>query len=151
MQGVVKTVAFGFSFITGQDGQEYFAPAVEMPMDELGRLYLLPDEEVTFTPRKGNGTHTQAHGIKLATPRQPHGGHYEEEGDVCKVGGDGEYAFVRRPFGGVAFLHHLRVCACKQRDSFDRPVFEVGQLWAFEIRKPKDITRPWFANDAREM
>jgi cold shock CspA family protein len=151
MRGVVKNVEFAYGFITGQDGAEYFAPAVQMPFDELGRRYLLPGEEVKFVPCMGEGRRQQAHDITLVTPRAPHEGHYVEEGDVCKVGGDGEYAFIRRPFGGVAMLHHRRVVSCKLRDIDNRPMFEPGQWWAFEIVKPKDTARPWLANKAREM
>lgn len=151
MNGKVNNVQFGYGFIEGDDKQKYFAHATEMPVDELGRRYLLPGEAVTFQPliRCGN---LQACGINLVTLRAPFVGHYEEEGTVRNVAADGAYCFVLRPFGGVAMLHHRRVRECNFRDTWtNQPVFEPGQSWAFEIVRPADIARPWLAHNARQL
>lgn len=151
MNGTVDNVQFAYAFVRGTDRLNYFVPAEQMPMDELGRRYLMPGEEVTFTPSTGDGRSGQARDIRLVTQRPPVVGYYEEEGMVKHVAPSGEYCFVERPFGGVAMLHHRQVCGCNPHDEDDKTTFVRGQRWAFEIRRPKDITRPWLAVHARQL
>jgi cold shock CspA family protein len=96
--GYVSAVKFGYGFIQ-TDSKAYFVHASQMPCDDLGRRYLLPNEEVSFVV----GTHNNrpcAMAVELLTPRAMATENEYEEGSVCKIGRRGEYCFVLRPYDG---------------------------------------------------
>jgi cold shock CspA family protein len=168
MTGKIKAVQFGYAFIRSDDGRDMFLHASEMPCDDVGRRYVLPDEEVTFEI----GEHQArpcAKAVELVHPRPPAdlNGYYEE-GRVHKVGRQrdigersdpdfrpgiaGEWCFVHRPFGGVAYLHWRDVKSAQSRCSHGIS-FYVGQLWRYEIKPPLsgNDNDPWCCTNAVEI
>jgi cold shock CspA family protein len=170
MQGTVKTVDFGFAFITAH-GRDYFVHATEIPCDDIGRRFLLPGEAVEFDVGEHQGR-TCAKNVELITPRaldyDPKT--YFEEGDVVKVHvprvevddfdeGEcprkiphGQWCYVLRPFGGSAYLHWRNVKSFQT--SWEKGVkFYVGQRWRYAIRPPYSGKEndAWAAVDAVEV
>lgn len=157
MTGKIVKAAFGFAFIQPDTnrGPNIFCHASEMPCDDIGRRYLLPDEMVTFDIGDHQGR-TVAKNVELVHPRPVADlKGYFEEGCVHKVGrqrapeGDaeedsvfqrpiiGEWCFVHRPFGGVGYLHWQNVKS-SQSSCNNRISFFVGQLWRYEIKPPRN-------------
>jgi cold shock CspA family protein len=154
MIGTVNNSNFGYAFISGHDGTLYFAHATQMPEDEIGRHFLLSGEAVTFdTAPPRNGTRTAlAVNVQLVVPREKVDlSGYFEEGEVSKVGFG--YAFVLRPFGGVAFLHWENVKHYFGQSAKTRVRFCKGQKWRFEVASPRGTRQdePWLAVNAVEI
>jgi cold shock CspA family protein len=150
MIGTVCEANFGYAFISCPKGR-IFCHATQMPIDEVGRRYLLPDEKVTFELGKHNGR-TVASKVELCTPHEPVDIHsYLEEGQVQSVRANGGYAFISRPFGGVVMLNWRNVHrSCENRRGID---FFPGQQWRYRIAPPINgiDTLAWLAVDAEEI
>jgi cold shock CspA family protein len=152
MIGKVRTTNFGYAFIRCED-RNIFCHATQMPVDELGRKYLVPGEAVTFEIGKGPKG-PMAVNVQLATPREkPDLLGYFEEGAVSKTTAHGYAAFVLRPFGGAAFLHWENVKHCFTKKENGHVWFYPGQRWRFEIASPigTRADEPWLAKYAVEL
>lgn len=151
MRGIVGLVNVDYVHIfpTDREGNHFpntkpvFCHISQMPMDEVGRRYLCPREEVEFEIGEGRGGKSCAVDVELVVAREPVAiDDYWEDGQVGAVRSG--YAFVKRPYGGLAFLHKANV----QQGSIN---FVVGQWWRYKVECPVNPEQSWLAMEAIEM
>lgn len=149
MIGTVCEVQFGYAFIACGN-RKYFCHASQMPIDEVGRRYLLPDEQVSLELTKHNDRLVAAN-VELCTPHEPVDlDSYFEDGHVQRICSGGACAFLLRPFGGAALLKWQNVVSYKSNAHYGVR-FAPNQRWRYGIKRPADIGRPWLAVDAVEL
>ncbi len=130
-----------FGLIEDYNGRRYAAISNEITPDEIGRRYLLQDEEVCFTTaRSVSGNYDRAAAVRPTREPVVVPDGYEEECTVIKY--ERLRGYLRRPFGGCLFFTRKFVTS---GESFLRPGIKV----LVQLSPSVGTQRYWNATNVR--